>query len=148
MPGYLLSTEALIAFCQAETTPATKVKDWLNSLTPRDQLFASELSLGEMRSGIEEHPDYKQREIWRHYIDQKIPSTFAARLLPFKDNEIREWGLIRTVGGEDMLPAEETQIIGQAIANDLIYVGPRTRVHEMITIQIHDPYDGMAWPEL
>ncbi len=145
MAGYLLSTQALKALCEGKNTSATAFLSWLNSLTPADQLFASEVSLGELRSAAEQLPDPRRREAWRHYVDKAIAAHFGPNLLPLTSAAIREWGLIRLIG-QPPLPAEETLIIGQAIAYSLTYVGPETASHLLIGCTILDPYKSAGWP--
>lgn len=148
MASYLLSTHALYEFANGSRSPAVAFRDWCTALGPRDLLFASEISLGELRWSVEQIPNPKQRDHWRHLLDHKIPSYFKSQLLPFALDEVREWGLVRLscVDGGDPLPTEETQLIGQAIANELILVGPKTPTHDLIGHAHVDPYDGRDWP--
>ena len=139
--SYLLSTRALYEFVNGSGTRAVTFRDWCTALEPRDLLFASEISLGELRWSVEQIPVLTTRDTWRHYLDHKIPMAFKSRLLPFT----RDWGLVRLVG-DPPLPSEETQLIGQAIANELILVGPTAPIHERFGHRHLDPYDGAGWP--
>ena len=145
MASFLLSTRALYEFVAGKQSSATKFREWCQALGPKDLLFASEISLGELRWSVEQIESPKKRDDWRHNLDKKIPAFFKSQLLPFRHNEVREWGLIRLVGNPP-LPAEETQIIGQAIANELTLVTSKTPVHVAIGCSLMDPYGGKPWP--
>ena len=145
MASYLLSTRALYEFVNGPRTRAVRFRDWCTALEPRDQLFASEISLGELRWSVEQILVLTTRETWRHYLDHKIPMVFKSRLLPFSREHARAWGLVRLVG-EPPLPSEETQLIGQAIANELTLVGPTTPTHALFGHRHLDPYDSADWP--
>ena len=145
MAAYLLSTKALFEFVNGAYSPCDKFRAWCQGLSQSDRLFASEISLGELRTSVEAHSDLQLREDWRGYLDDEIPRQFSTRLLPFRGSAVSEWGLIRLTG-DPPLPAEETMLIGQALANELILVGPQTASHRTIRIEMFDPYDGAGWP--
>lgn len=145
MAGYLLSTKALYEFVSGAASPCAKFQQWLSGLSQADELYASEISLGELRTSIEAVSDLRIRNDWRLLIEGEIPRDFGARLLQFTGVAVEEWGLIR-MSGDPSLPAEETMIIGQAIANELPLIGPETPAHRTVGIRIIDPYRGDDWP--
>lgn len=145
MGAYLLSTKALFEFVNGPYSPCDKFRVWYQGLSQSDRLYASEISLGELRTSVEAYSDLQVRDDWRGYLDDEIPRQFGTRLLPFRGAAVSEWGLIRLTGNPP-LPAEETMLIGQALANELIFVGPQTDSHKAIRVTMHDPYTGAGWP--
>ena len=146
MTDYILSTRALYEFVVGrDYGTAPLFGEWAEGLAPTDRLFVSEISLGELRTSVERGTDLQRRENWRRNLRERIPRYFGPRLLPFTGAAVERWGLIRLVG-DPPLPAEETQLIGQALDRDLTLVGPRTQAHDAIGCPMHDPYEGRGWP--
>lgn len=146
MSSYLLTSQALVALVQEDDPDYEAFRKWSASLTHQDQLFASEISLGEIRSSVEQM-DPLDRDDWRHQLEVAIPQQFGANLLTFKGEAVRRWGLIRlTKEGTKPLPAEESQIIAQALIDDLILVGPPRAAYAHLGVKAFDPFGGTAWP--
>ena len=146
MAGYLLSTKACHELILGRTASEAQVFwDWLDALKDTDGLFVSEISLGELRSHTERSDDPVQRDDWRRMLEEKVPARFGNRVLTFRGEAVRRWGMIRLLG-EPPLPAEETQIVGQCLADDLSLVGPRQPQFSVIRCKLADPYDGASWP--
>ena len=145
MKAYLLSTKALFEFVIGPYSQCDKFQEWCQGLSQSDRLYASEISLGELRTSVEAYSDLQVRDDWRRRLNEEIPRHFGTRLLPFHGPAVSEWGLIR-LSGNPPLPTEETMLIGQALANELIFVGPQTASHKTIRVTMHDPYTGAGWP--
>ncbi len=147
MTSYLLGSNALVEFVLADKSSSDAFKDWVASLTAQDDLFASEISLGEIRWTVEVEMSPLDRDAWRHQLETSIPQRFGANLLSFRGEAVRRWGLIRLLEADGSpLPAEETQIIAQALADDLVLVGPKKAVHALCGVEVFDPLEGSPWP--
>ena len=57
MSGFLLDTNVLSEFARPDNTPDQRVKQWLEAADP-DSLYASVLTFGEIRRGIEKLAPY------------------------------------------------------------------------------------------
>tara|TARA_R110000868_G_scaffold153694_1_gene379272 strand:+ start:6152 stop:6601 length:450 start_codon:yes stop_codon:yes gene_type:complete len=144
LTGYLLSTKAIYEFVQGEECEAQDFWSWAQGLSRNDELYVSEISLGELWSAVDQLSGPLRRH-WDHCLEKVIPGRFGARLLPFRRDDALQWGLIRQQS-DPLLPAEEEMIIGQAISRNLTFVGPTTPAHVQFNCTTLDPYNGTPWP--
>jgi predicted nucleic acid-binding protein len=64
MNGYLIDTNVLSEFGRSQP-PEPKVKQWIQSADPRS-LFASVVTWGELRKGIESKSPAQRRPAWNN----------------------------------------------------------------------------------
>jgi predicted nucleic acid-binding protein len=79
--GFLLDTNVLSQFSRSAIPPAPKVRHWMESANP-DLLFASVLSVGEIRKGIELLPASKKRRDLEQWLSSDLYGWFGGNLLP------------------------------------------------------------------
>lgn len=80
MGGFLLDTNVLSEF-KRRGDPNPNVAAWLRATDP-DLLWASVLSFGEIRKGIERLPPGKRRSELERWLDHDLDQWFEQRLLP------------------------------------------------------------------
>ena len=94
MSGFLLDTNVLSEFSRSTIPPDQNVKGWMEAAHP-DTLFASVLSIGEIRKGIELLVPSKKRTELEHWIDSDLNGWFGNNLLPACNGVWREWHIWR-----------------------------------------------------
>ena len=80
MSGFLLDTNVLSEF-KRSGEPDPHVRDWLRATDP-DLLWASVLSFGEIRKGIERLAAGKRRSDLEQWVEHDLAQWFEERLLP------------------------------------------------------------------
>ena len=93
MSGFLLDTNVLSEF-NRRGEPNRRVKQWLEA-ADTDSLYASVLTLGEIRFGVELLPPSKQRTQLEQWLDRDLPEWFEGRILPVDQSIADRWGLLR-----------------------------------------------------
>jgi predicted nucleic acid-binding protein len=87
--GYLADTNVLSEY--AKPVPDPLVMGWIRQAEP-DSLFASVVSLGELRLGIEDLPSGKRRADLERWLATGLPAWFAANMLPVTASIADRWG--------------------------------------------------------
>ncbi len=80
MSGFLLDTNVLSEF-NRRGDPNPRVKQWLEAADP-GSLYASVLTLAEIRFGVELLPSSKRRTLLEEWLDRDLPAWFDGRVLP------------------------------------------------------------------
>ena len=93
MSGFLLDTNVLSEF-NRRGEPDPLVKQWLEA-ADTDSLYASVLTLGEIRFGVELLPPSKRRMQLEQWLDRDLPAWFEGRILPVDKSITDRWGLLR-----------------------------------------------------
>ena len=91
MTGFLLDTNVLSEFARTGK-PDRHVDRWLKS-APEESLFASVLTFGEIRRGIELLPPGKRRTQLEYWQDDLV-ATFESRLFPVTKTIADRWAVI------------------------------------------------------
>lgn len=76
---FLIDTNGVSEFVKPE--PSLLVKRWFESADP-ESLFASVITFGEIRLGIENLPIGKRRAELEQWLKESVPEWFQANLLP------------------------------------------------------------------
>jgi predicted nucleic acid-binding protein len=93
MSGFLLDTNVLSEFSR-RGDPNPSVKQWLEA-ADSGSLYASVLTLAEIRFGVELLPPGRRRSQSEQWLDRDLPSWFANRV-PSVDRSIaNRWGVLR-----------------------------------------------------
>lgn len=79
MGGFLIDTNVISEFVKPE--PSLQVKRWFEAADP-ESLFASVITFGEIRIGIEDLAEDKRRAALEQWLEQGVPDWFQANLLP------------------------------------------------------------------
>jgi predicted nucleic acid-binding protein len=121
MSGFLLDTNVLSEF-NRRGEPDPLVKQWLEA-AETDSLYASVLTFGEIRFGVELLPPSKRRKRLEQWLDRDLPGWFEGRILRVDKAITDRWGLLRA----------QAQMIGRPL---LIVDGllAATALHHRLTI--------------
>jgi hypothetical protein len=93
MSGFLLDTNVISEFARPDNKPDQRVKQWLEAAEP-DSLYASVLTLGEIRRGIEKLPPSKRRTLLETWLEKDLHEWFENRLLIIDEAIANRWGLL------------------------------------------------------
>lgn len=93
MSGFLLDTNVLSEF-NRRGEPDRWVKQWLETVDT-DSLYASVLTFGEIRFGVELLPPSRRRTHLERWLDRDLPEWFEGRILPVDQPIADRWGLLR-----------------------------------------------------
>ena len=91
MAGFLLDTNVLSEFKRRDPDPS--VTAWLRATDP-DLLWASVLSFGEIRKGIERLAPGKRRTELEQWLDRDLDQWFEERILPVTRLIAERWGVL------------------------------------------------------
>jgi toxin FitB len=91
MSGFLLDTNVISEFARSDNTPDQRVKQWLEAADP-DSLFASVLTFGEIRRGVEKLPPGKRRAHLETWLEKDLHEWFEKRLLVIDEPIANRWG--------------------------------------------------------
>ena len=93
MSGFLLDTNVISEFARPDNKPDQRVKQWLEAVDP-DSLYASVLTLGEIRRGIEKLPPSNRRTRLESWLTKDLQDWFAHRVLVIDGPVANRWGLL------------------------------------------------------
>lgn len=93
MSGFLLDTNVISEFARPDNKPDQRVKQWLEAADP-DSLYASVLTFGEVRRGIEKLPPSKRRTLLETWLEKDLHEWFENRLLIIDEAIANRWGLL------------------------------------------------------
>ena len=119
MRGFLLDTNVLSEF-KRRGEPDPRVRDWLRDTDP-DLLWASVLSFGEIRKGIERLTAGKRRTELEEWLEHDLEQWFEERLLQITKAIAERWGILsaRALDKGTPLPNIDGLIAATAIEHDL-----------------------------
>jgi predicted nucleic acid-binding protein len=118
--------------------PNPRVTAWFD-VTPSDALFASVLSLGEARDGIERlrrRRDHRQADVIEAWLDQ-FKADFAGRLLAVSAAVADRWGRLNAVRP---LPIIDGLLAATAIEHGLTLVTRDTASVAGTGVTVLDPW--------
>jgi toxin FitB len=87
--GFLVDTNVISEFVKPQPNP--RVIRWLEVADP-ELLFASVVTLGEIRLGVEDLPLGKRRTALEEWLEQGLPEWFESHLLPVTKTIADRWG--------------------------------------------------------
>ena len=93
MSGFLLDTNVLSEFNRAGL-PEQRVRRWLEA-ADTESLYASVLTFGEIRFGVELLPPGKRRTQLELWLERDLREWFEGRILPVSQAIAERWGTIR-----------------------------------------------------
>lgn len=93
MSGFLLDTNVISEFARPDNKPDQRVKQWLEA-ADADSLYASVLTFGEVRRGIEKLPPSKRRTLLETWLEKDLHEWFENRLLIIDEAIANRWGLL------------------------------------------------------
>ena len=92
MTGFLVDTNVLSEF-NRRGQPDPQVKKWL-AATETDSLYASIITFGEIRLGIELLPESKRRAQLQQWLEHDLHVWFEGRLLTVDEAIMNQWALL------------------------------------------------------
>jgi predicted nucleic acid-binding protein len=93
MIGFLLDTNVISEFARPDNKPDQRVKQWLEA-TDSDSLWASVLTFGEIRRGIEKLATGKRRTHLETWLEKDLHEWFENRILAIDEVIANRWGLL------------------------------------------------------
>lgn len=141
MAGFLLDTNVLSEFARAQPADL-RVDRWLRA-TPDDVLFASVLTLAEIRRGIELLPAGKKRtqlETWQADIE----ISFANRLLPVNKVIGDQWAILSAQAQRRGTPLGimDGLIAATALEHDLTVATRNVKDFAGLGVAVFNPWDS------
>ena|SRR5260370_15042693 len=91
MSGFLVDTNVISEFARTDNQPDQRVKQWLEAADP-DSLYASVLTFGEIRRGIEKLPPGRRRNHLESWLEKDLHEWFENRLLAIDEAIANRWG--------------------------------------------------------
>jgi predicted nucleic acid-binding protein len=87
--GFLVDTNVISEFIKPQPDP--KIIKWFEVAAP-ESLFASVITYGEIKLGIEDLPASKRRTALEEWLEQGVPEWFESHLLPVTKAIADQWG--------------------------------------------------------
>jgi predicted nucleic acid-binding protein len=133
---YLVDTNVLSE--PSKPTPATVVIDWL-AMTPQRHLFASVMTLAEVRKGIElvRRRDSKRADELETWL-ANVVAQFGNRIVPVDEPIAEEWGRLEAHGP---VPFIDGLIAATALARGWIVVTRNIRDFERMGVETYNPFE-------
>ena len=98
-----------------KTRPDPRVKAW-SDVQVSDRLFLSEVTVAEIRFGIERKADAKQRAALETWLDQELRPWFQGRVLPVDEDVFLEWRRLVARGRERHVTFSQPDLVIAATA--------------------------------
>jgi predicted nucleic acid-binding protein len=139
--GFLVDTNVISEFIKPQ--PDRHVIDWLDAADTRS-LFASVITYGEIRLGIEDLPSGRRRGELETWLRVGVPAWFESNLLPVSGAVADLWGRLTvharrrgiTIGTADGL------IAATALEHNLTIVTRNVKDFAGTGVAILNPWEG------
>ena len=140
MTGFLLDTNVLSEFARTGK-PDRHVDRWLKS-APEESLFASVLTFGEIRRGIELLPPGKRRTQLEYWQDDLV-ATFESRLFPVTKAIADRWAVISAQAQRTGITLANIDglIAATALSHDLTLVTRNVKDFIGIDVSLVNPWE-------
>ena len=135
---YLIDTNVLSELRSRNAD--AKVAAWVQA-RPRQSLYLSVLSLGEIRKGIEGVADPAFRQTLTDWLEVELPNYFVGRLLGIDGPVADRWGRVQA-GARRTLPVVDGLLAATALHHDLMLVTRNARDFAGLGMQLVDPWQG------
>jgi predicted nucleic acid-binding protein len=137
--GFLIDTNVISEFVKPE--PSLQVKRWFEAADP-ESLFASVITFGEIRIGIEDLAEGKRRAALEQWIEQGVPDWFQANLLPVTKAITDRWGQITVQAKRKgiTVPTADGLIAATAIEHGLTIVTRNVKDFGGIEVSLVNPW--------
>ena len=142
MSGFLLDTNVLSEF-NRRGEPDPLVKQWLEA-ADTDSLYASVLTFGEIRLGVELLPPSKRRTQLEQWLDRDLPEWFEGRILPVDQAIADRWGLLRAQAQNIGRPLSviDALLAATALQYDLTIVSRNVSDFSVVGLAMLNPWDA------
>jgi predicted nucleic acid-binding protein len=135
--SYLVDTNVLSELRNRKAD--AKVVAWAQA-RPRQSLYLSVLSLGEIRKGIEGVADPAFRQTLADWLEVELPNYFVGRLLSIDATVADRWGRVQAAAGRT-LPAIDGLLAATALQHGLTLVTRNVKDFAGLGLQIINPWD-------
>jgi predicted nucleic acid-binding protein len=137
--GYLIDTNAISEYTRP--APHPKVMHWF-SLTDPNLLFASVITVGEIRIGIENLPLGRRRTDFETWLQSGMPQWFAPNLLPVSPAIADRWGRLTMLAKRNGTPlaAADGLIAATALEHGLTLVTRNSGDFASLPIDLFNPW--------
>jgi toxin FitB len=139
--GFLVDTNVISEFVKPE--PDQRVLRWLDASDP-ESLFASVVTFGEIRLGIEDLPAGRRRTALENWFEQGLPAWFGLNLLPVTKAIADRWARL-TIGAKKKgfsITTADGLIAATAVHYDLAIVTRNVRDFATSGATILNPWDA------
>lgn len=136
--SYLIDTNILSELRRQR--PDARVVAWMLS-RPRQSLYLSVLSLGEIRKGIEGVTNATFRQTLTDWLEVELPNYFVGRLLGIDAQVANCWGRVQASAGRT-LPAIDGLLAATALQHDLTLVTRNTRDFAGLNLRLINPWEA------
>jgi predicted nucleic acid-binding protein len=138
--SYLIDTNVLSELRRKRPEPS--VVAWFAE-RPRQALFLSVLTLGEIRKGIERMSDAVRQQALLDWLEVELPQYFRGRVLSVDAITADRWG--RLLGSAARpLPAVDSLLAATALQHDLTVVTRNTADFEGLGVRLVNPWQGSS----
>ena len=126
-----------------KTRPDPRVKAW-SDVQVSDRLFLSEVTVAEIRFGIERKADAKQRAALETWLDQELRPWFQGRVLPVDEDVILEWCRLVARGRERNITFSQPDLFMAATArvHGLTLATRNERDFRHTDVRFFNPWSG------
>ena len=135
--SYLVDTNVLSELRRKKPQP--EVVAWFTQ-RPRQTLYLSVLTLGEIRKGIERLEAARQQPLL-DWLEVELPNYFLGRLLAVDAHTADRWGRLLASAGRP-LPAVDSLLAATALQNDLTLVTRNTADFAGTGVRLINPWNG------
>lgn len=141
MNGFLLDTNVISEFARTDGNPDFRVRQWLEAIDPKS-LYASVLTFGEIRRGIEKLPAGKRRLHLERWLERDLHEWFANRLLPISEEISNRWGVLAATAERNGMPLAiiDGLLSATALQHDLTMVTRNTSDFRSADMRILNPW--------
>lgn len=136
--SYLVDTNVLSELRRKQPHP--QVVAWF-AARPRQSLYLSVLTLGEIRKGIERLGDAARQQPLLDWLEVELPNYFVGRLLEVDAHTADRWGRLLGNAGRP-LPAVDSLLAATALQHDLTLVTRNTADFEGTGVRLINPWNG------
>ena len=135
--SYLIDTNVLSEL--RRKAPDPRVVAWLQA-RPRQSLFLSVLTLGEIRKGLERVPEPARKQALLDWLEVELPNYFVGRVLAIDAATADRWGRLMAQAARP-LPAIDALLAATALHNDLTLVTRNTKDFAGLDVPLINPWD-------
>ena len=135
--SYLIDTCVLSELRRSQAN--ANVVAWVNA-RPRQSLYLSVLSLGEIRKGIEGVSDPEFRQSLLDWLQVQLPDYFSGRVLGIDASIADRWGRVQADAGRT-LPVIDALLAATALCYDLTLVTRNVKDFAGLGVPHINPWD-------
>lgn len=142
MSGFLVDTNVLSEF-NRRGDPNPLVKQWLEAADAAS-LYASVLTLAEIRFGVELLPPGKRRTQLEEWLDRDLPAWFGDRVLAVDRSIADRWGVLRAQAQMKGRPLAVVDglLAATALQHDLTVVSRNVSDFSAVGLTVVNPWEA------